>query len=273
MNLTKKKFELFLFTTNPKIAKECLDAGVDGIIIDWENKEKDSRQDGYSTQINYDSVEDLANIRNATDKKILCRINKFNLAYSIPEIEDAIKFGADEIFLPMIENPQDVQNALDIVNGRCQVAILIETKNAVRNAESFKNLPLSRIYIGLNDLHISSGSSNLFEPLTNNTIPFIKEIFPDIPVGVGGITHPTKGSPIPCNILIQQYVNLKMEFSFLRRSFLKDMNKYETKKLLQDIRNEIEQADSSPEKSVEVMNEEIKKYFTFHHDKNLAPTL
>ena len=46
MSYTTDNFELFLFTTNTDIAKECLRAGVNGIIIDWENKEKDKRQNG-----------------------------------------------------------------------------------------------------------------------------------------------------------------------------------------------------------------------------------
>ena len=118
MNLCANKFELFLFTPNPAIAKECLSAGVDGIIIDWENKEKDSRQNGYPTQINYDTADDLANMRNSITGKIICRINKFNPEYSVSEIEDAIRYGADEIFLPMIEDAEDARSALEIADNR-----------------------------------------------------------------------------------------------------------------------------------------------------------
>src|SRR4051812_5031018 len=59
------RFELFLFTTNPAWARRCVDAGVNGIVIDWEFHGKRERQRGADTQINADTVEDLCAIRHA----------------------------------------------------------------------------------------------------------------------------------------------------------------------------------------------------------------
>ncbi len=261
MNFNINDFELFLFTTNPSLAKECLDAGINGIIIDWENKEKDARQNGYPTQINYDTSEDLMNMRKSITGKIICRINKFNNNYSEEEINTAIELGANELFLPMVEEPVEVEQALEIIQDRCKLGILVETDTAVKNATQFAHLPLSRIYIGLNDLHISRKSKNIFEPLTDDTVKYIRSVFSNIPVGVGGITHPKEGHPIPAELLIKQYVNLKMNFSFLRRSFIKDLNAYDVETLVKDIREALQNAHNQNQMQEMAFGDDIKSYF------------
>ena len=90
MKFDNNNFELFLFTTDTSIAGKCLAAGVNAIIIDWENKGKDKRQNGYGTQINYDTAEDLVNMRNSISGKIICRINKYDPEYSAEEIDKEI---------------------------------------------------------------------------------------------------------------------------------------------------------------------------------------
>ncbi len=257
MKFNKDTFELFLFTTNATIAKDCLAAGVDAIIIDWENKGKNERQNGYPTQINYDTAEDLINMRKNISGKIICRINKFNAGYTPAEIDLAINSGADEIFLPMVENKDEVSRAIELVNNRCKFGILIETEKAVQNATSFIDLPLSRIYIGLNDLQISRQSSNMFLPLVDETVKNIRSIFNQIPVGVGGMTHPSEGNPIPAKLLIQQYINLNINFSFLRRAFLKDLELYGADKLVTEIRNSLQELQQSDETGA---TEQLKKF-------------
>jgi 2-keto-3-deoxy-L-rhamnonate aldolase RhmA len=241
MKFNKDNFELFLFTTDTAIAKDCLAAGVDAIIIDWENKGKNERQNGYPTQINYDTAEDLIRMRKNVSGKIICRINKFNPEYSPSEIDLAINSGADEIFLPMVENKEEVASTIELINNRCKIGILIETDKAIENAESFIDLPLSRIYIGLNDLQISRQSTNMFLPLVDDTVKNIKSIFTHLPVGVGGMTHPSEGNPIPAKYLIQQYINLDINFCFLRRAFLKDLQQYGANRLVSEIRSSLQQ--------------------------------
>ncbi|UEG50584.1 hypothetical protein LK994_03750 [Ferruginibacter lapsinanis] len=257
MKFNSNTFELFLFTTNVSTAKECLAAGVNAIIIDWENKGKDKRQNGYPTQINYDTTDDLINMRNNISEKIICRINKFDPEYSADEIDLAISCGADEIFLPMVENKEEVCKVIDMIKDRCKLGILIETDTAVKNTPHFTTLPLSRIYIGLNDLQISRQSSNMFLPLIDNTVKNIKEQFINIPVGVGGITHPDEGSPIPSKLLIQQYINLNINFSFLRRAFLGDLNKYGAEKLLGEIRAHLNRSDQT---AIAETHEQLKSF-------------
>lgn len=253
-------FELFLFTTNPLLAKECNSAGVNAVIIDWENKDKEKRQDGYSTQINYDTADDLKQMRNHFPGTIICRINKYNPLYSETEINEAIECGANELLLPMVENKEEVIQVLKIVNNRCKVGILIETDAAVNNAGSFTNLPLSRIYIGLNDLHISRKSVSIFEPLVDTTVQQIKSLFPHIPVGVGGLTHPDKGDPIPSVILLKHYAALNINFSFLRRSFIRDIAETGVNNTLHAIKDGLLKAGSISNDEKNIVSEKLKSY-------------
>ncbi len=260
MSYTNNHFELYLFTTDTELAQRCLNNGVDGIIIDWENKEKNTRQEGYPTQINYDTVEDLCRMRKNVKGTILCRVNKFDPNYSPLEINEAIANGADEIFLPMVATREEVEKALNIVNGRCKVAILTETEEAIQIAPSLADLPLSRVYIGLNDLHISRRSSTLFEPLWDGTVAKLKTTFLNFPLGVGGITHPDKGSPIPSRLLIEYYMGLNINFSFLRRSFLKDINTCGIEETLTAIRNDIDNYRAVKKHNAEEINTLLRSY-------------
>jgi hypothetical protein len=78
------------------------------------------------------------------------------------------------------------------------------------------------VYIGLNDLAIERGASTIFEPVVDGTIDELRRLF-SIPFGFGGLTLPDRGSPVPCRLLIAELTRLACSFSFLRRSFHRDI--------------------------------------------------
>jgi hypothetical protein len=78
--------------------------------------------------------------------------------------------------------------------------------------------------VGLNDLMIDRGRTSLFEPLVDGTVEAIRQHF-EMPFGVGGLTLPDRGSPIPCRLLMAEMARLDSDFSFLRRSFLRDVDR------------------------------------------------
>ncbi len=222
--MVKTAFEMFLFTTDTILAAKAIDAGVSGIIVDWENKGKGRRQANADTQINFDTPEDLNNIRNVTKGNIICRINNSEETSELKrEIDTAIKNGADEILLPMVRTPDTVEVALKIINNRTELGILIETVDAIKNATSLGSLPLSRVYVGLNDLTIDRNGKNIFEPLTDGTVESIRDRI-KVPFGFGGLTLPELGSPVPCSLFMSEMARLECSFSFLRRSFLADIS-------------------------------------------------
>ena len=78
------------------------------------------------------------------------------------------------------------------------------------------------MYVGLNDLAIERRSASIFEAITDGTVDRLREIF-SVPFGFGGLTLPDRGHPVPCRLLINEMVRLNCHFSFLRRSFHRDI--------------------------------------------------
>lgn len=216
----KTAFELFLFF-NPRVSIDAAAAsGVDALVVDWECKGKDARQKNYDTEINFHTFDDLVIARQKFPRSIVCRIDGPN-HNGRREVERAIEGGATEILVPMVRRAEEVERILAYAAGRCGVGILVETREAVAIAADLASLPLTRVYVGLNDLSIERGTPNLFAPLIDGTIEELRRHF-DVPFGFGGLTDPERGAPVPCRLLIGEMVRLGCHFSFLRRSFYRD---------------------------------------------------
>jgi hypothetical protein len=213
--------DLFLFTVEPVWGADVVTAGAAGIVVDWERRGKARRQLGEGTQINADTPADLARMRAATDGRLLCRINGHG-PWTGAEVDEAIARGADEILLPMVRTSEEVDRTLDLVAGRCGLGILIETQDAVDRAAELARRPLSRIYVGLNDLRIDRRSGELFRPLVDGTVEGVRTEVTQ-PFGVGGLTLPESGFPVPSGLLAAELVRLHADFTFLRRSLTADM--------------------------------------------------
>jgi hypothetical protein len=213
--------DLYLFSVDERWGADVVAAGAAGIVVDWERRGKARRQLGEGTQINADTPADLARMRAATDGRLLCRINGFG-AWTAAEVDVAVGCGADEIMLPMVRTTDEVDRTLDLVAGRCGLGILIETQDAVRRAAELARRPLSRIYVGLNDLRIDRRSDQLFRPLVDGTVEDVRARVSQ-PFGVGGLTLPGGGFPVPGDLLAAELVRLATDFTFLRRSFTADM--------------------------------------------------
>ena len=214
--------DLFLFTIDPSWGPDVVAAGAAGIVVDWERRGKARRQLGEGTQINADTPADLTRMRNATPGRLLCRINGHG-PWTAQEVDEAVGRGADEILLPMVRTPEDVDRTLDLVGGRCGLGILIETQDAVDDAAAFARRPLSRIYVGLNDLRIDRRSTELFRPLVDGTVDAVRAAVTASPFGVGGLTLPGGGFPVSSDLLAAELVRIGTDFTFLRRSFTADM--------------------------------------------------
>lgn len=215
------QFNLLLFSTDPVFIRQAVGSGVDGIVVDWECIGKEERQTSADTQINHDTLDDLRRVRACTNALVVCRINNYSATIT-EEIEQAIEAGADEILLPMVRTVEEVEAVLDQVRSRCGVGILIETVAAVEIADRLARLPLSRVYVGLNDLAIERKTPNIFTAVADGTVERIRRSF-RVPFGFGGLTLPDRGDPIPCRLLIGEMTRLQCDFSFLRRSFYRDM--------------------------------------------------
>jgi hypothetical protein len=219
--LLSRSFSLLLFSVDPATIPDAVNAGVSGVVVDWERAGKRERQSGADTELNHHTLDDLRRVRRATDGLVICRLNAPN-GDSRAEIEQAVGAGADEVLVPMVRRVDEVERILDLVNGRCGVGILIETSDAVRLARELCALPLSRVYVGLNDLAIDRGARSIFDAVGDGTVAEVRRACP-VPFGFGGLTRPDAGQPIPCRLLIGEMARLDTQFSFLRRSYHRDM--------------------------------------------------
>jgi hypothetical protein len=215
---------LLLFTIDAELAAAAVDTGVDGVVVDWERRGKHRRQHGEGTEVNGHTAADLARVRAAVTPgrgRVLCRIDAAG-PHTAAQVDLAVALGADELLLPMVRRPADVDLALEAVAGRCGLGILVETRDAVDCAAELASRPLSRVYVGLNDLRIERGSSSLFEPLVDGTIDQVRRQV-EVPFGVAGLTRVGGGAPVPTRLLTGELARLGAQFTFLRRSFCADV--------------------------------------------------
>ena len=216
-----RSLELLLFATDTGLVEEATGAGMDGFIVDWERRGKERRQAGEGTQINYDTLSDLRRVRATTDAAVICRLNGFGW-WTPREVDRAIDAGADELLLPMVRNTDEVDRTLELVSDRCGLGILVETRQGVRATPALVTRPLSRVYVGLNDLRIDRGSNELFDPLIDGTVDQVRAHVGRLSFGVAGLTLPDCGAPVPSRLLAAELSRIGADFTFLRRSFLAD---------------------------------------------------
>ena len=197
-------------------------AGIGAFIVDWEHRGKDRRQQGFDTEINRDTPEDLERMAGLDGARLVCRINAWG-DHTPTEVETAVAAGATDLLLPMAKAPREVERYLAAVAGRCAAGILVETREAVTCAGELAQLPLAAVYVGLNDLAISRGSRTIFDAVIDGTVERLRETFAATSFGFGGLTCVDRGEPIPCRLLLAEMVRVGADFSFLRRSFRRDI--------------------------------------------------
>ena len=195
-----KGFDLFLFSTDPETVSRYTEAGVDGFIVDWESKGK----------------EDTAGRSRHGDQR--------RHAGGPPA-----GAGRDERPAPLPSEPaRSVDARRDRRGGRRRCGRSpasngakprgsprrdggregpLRGRNPGRDGRrrplrpGLARLPISRAYVGLNDLSIERKSRSIFEPLTDGLVDAIRPLF-TVPFGLAGLTLPECGRPIPCRLLI-----------------------------------------------------------------------
>lgn len=255
--IMENDFQLIAFYSDTQTLDELIDAGIDGIVIDWENKGKSNRQNHYNTQISIHDSTDLEAVAKKNISKIICRINGPEY-WSKDEINNAIGLGATELLVPMIKSEEEVDYVLNIVSSRVKVGVMLETNKALAIAKQLNEMDVHRFFVGLNDLAIERASRNLFLPLVDGTID---ELRPKISkrFGIAGLTHPNSGEPIPCNYLIKQMKHYQASFGFLRRTFYKDLSRYTVSEIINSLRVEFEKNSNLKSKNLTL---EEKLYFS-----------
>lgn len=239
------RFETLLFTAQPRIAAAAIGAGFDAVVVDLECRGKEGRQKGADTEINRFTADDVAACRAATAGRLVCRINAVG-EWSAAEIAEVLDAGADELLVPMVRAPAQIEIVLGMVDGRVPVGALIETVEAVEVAADIASMGLSRIYLGLNDLAIARRTPNIFSALVDGTAERVAEavVGAGVSFGLAGLTLPDRGHPVPCSLLIAEMDRLGCAHGFMRRSFLRDVAPASFERAITAIRGAVDAASS-----------------------------
>lgn len=214
-------FELMLITNRPEVAAHAVGSGVDLVFVDLEIKGKQQRQAGRSTVISGHSYDDVARIRAVVPAgRLLVRVNPWD-EDSPREVEEVLARGADRIMLPMFRGPAELQALVGAVRGRCQIVGLLETAEAAACVGDIAAVEgLSRIHIGLNDLHLALRKRFMFELLLDGTVQEVAAALRarSMPLGIGGLARVGEGL-VPADSLIAEHVALGSTSAILSRTF------------------------------------------------------
>lgn len=212
---------LMLVTSDIENIKEAQEAGVDRIFFDLEYVNKRERQQGRNTLILHNNIEEIPEIRSVVHKsELLVRVNILN-PQSKSEIDNAIKYGADIIMLPMVMDAEDVKILVDYVGGRAKVMPMIETSQALARIDDILAVNgIDEIYIGLNDLHISMGLTFMFELLSGGLVEYVAEKIKKagIKFGFGGMAKIGEGN-LPAEAILAEHYRLGSNSVILSRTF------------------------------------------------------
>lgn len=219
--------KLMYITNRPDIAQIAEAAGVNRIFLDMEYIGKTARQGGMDTVQNHHTLEDVKKVAGAiTSAELLVRVNPIHsetedYISSKEEIDGAIENGAKILMLPYFKTVKEVEQFIEIVDGRAKVMPLLETPEAVEILDDILMLDgLDEIFVGLNDLSLGYGKKFMFELLSDGTVEDLCYKFrkAQIPYGFGGIAGIGKGE-LPAEKIITEHYRLGSTCVILSRSF------------------------------------------------------
>jgi hypothetical protein len=216
-------FRLILFTDDPILAAEADKSGVARIGIDFERLGKAARQAGHNTRLSqhdWRHLEAIAPVLRSA--RAFVRINPLHDG-SAAEIETALSCGARSIMLPYFRTAAEVAAFVELVRGRAEAMILIETAAAlVRIREVLAVRGVDEAMIGLNDLRFTLGVANHFEVLVS---PLLDAACAELrrtgrPFSVGGVARANDGDmPIPSELVYAQFPRLGATGALITRAF------------------------------------------------------
>lgn len=245
-------FILTLFTNDIELARRADEAGINRIGLDLERIGKAERQQYLRTWISDHEEHQLPALRQTLKKaKLFARTNPIHSG-SRQEIDRLIHCGVEVLMLPMFKTTQEAGKFIEIIAGRAEVSLLLETAAAAaRIHEIVKLQGIDEIHIGLNDLYLSLGLENHFELLGSRLMDFLSEVVveAEIPFGFGGIGRVTdERLPMPSDMVYAQYPRLRADRALISRVFLTpDHSKLDLKYEVESFRNRINEWYNSPD--------------------------
>jgi hypothetical protein len=215
--------ELAYITNDATLARLAEEAGVDRIFIDLESLGKAERQSGRDLFLSSHRLSDIETIRKAiSSAKLMVRVDPIHLG-SAQQIASVIDAGADLIMLPYFHQPEQALEFLQLVEGRAESVLLVETQTAAASLDSLLHLPgLSEIHLGLNDLSLSLGKKFLFDLIADGTVAGLCNDLrkSGLPYGFGGIASLHRNDlAVPPELMLAYQVCLGATRGWLGRTF------------------------------------------------------
>ena len=218
----KQAIEFFLFTTNLPLALKAEQAGVDGVIVDWESRGKQARQKNHPLETNLDTPQDVYNLSSRLKIPVIVRVNPIG-KHTDSEVKCAIHNGAKIIMLPMASDIDEVNKFLKLVDKRTKTIIQIETPSLANQAANLVTLDWDYAYIGLNDLMVASGKRSIWQAIIDGTAESICSHLRGRAYGFGGSTILGGGEPIINLLILHELVRLGGTISVMRRTFKNEL--------------------------------------------------
>lgn len=212
----------FLYiVSDPEIAKVVSAVEDVAPVVDLERLGKAERQGHTDSWQSLHGPQDVTRIRQAVPAAhLIVRVNPLN-ENSKQEIDDVLARGADSIMFPMFRTIEELARFYDFVDGRAAVLPLFETSDAVAAIpQMLEKLPIEKLHIGLNDLHLDLGREFIFQPLTEGYLEEPAAALRQFgtPFGIGGLARSREGIVSP-EYLLGEHVRLGSTSAILSRTF------------------------------------------------------
>lgn len=257
-----ESFVLTAISCEPEVVRAADAAGVDRIGIDIERLGKDLRQDrAAGDRFSDHRLDDLrtvaANVRRA---RIFIRINPLH-PDTPRELETAIAFGAEVIMLPYFKSATEASRFLDLVDGRAETVLLVETAEAAARIGEIATLPgATEIMVGLNDLRRSLGLAHPFHVLASGTMAHVaREVArAGLRFGFGGVARADDGSlAVPPSLIHAHYPLLGGSSAWLARSFYRGLSPEQIPEAIRRLRGDLEGWFAQPTAALEQARERL----------------
>lgn len=215
-----KEMTFLMIVNDADIARFAYENGVTRLFVDLEYMGKDLRQKGLDTWKSRQTVQDVTRIREVVpEAHLLVRINPLHEG-TADELNDVLARGANSVMLPMFHSRDDLARFLDLLADRAEAVPLIETAASLAAVPQMcESLPLTRLHIGLNDLHLDMKLDFMFQPLADGTLEEAAEALRvhGIRFGIGGIARAGEGIVSP-EYLLGEHVRLGSDAAILSRT-------------------------------------------------------
>jgi hypothetical protein len=219
-NNLPKEMTFLMIVNDTDIARFAYESGVTRLFVDLEYMKKDLRQKGLDTWKSRQTTHDVTRIREAVpEAHLLVRINPLHEG-TASELNDVLARGANSVMLPMFHSQDDLARFLDLLADRAQAVPLVETAASLAAVPQMcESLPLTRLHIGLNDLHLDMNLDFMFQPLADGTLEEAAEALRvhGIHFGIGGIARAGEGIVSP-EYLLGEHVRLGSDAAILSRT-------------------------------------------------------